>query len=78
VRPPLQAKLERDSVPDVRPVATGGYAMKASLMRVCLALVLLGGLAACGDTWRGMKQDTGENMESAGETMEDAGETVKP
>ncbi|MFO1069293.1 MAG: hypothetical protein U1E14_12295 [Geminicoccaceae bacterium] len=52
--------------------------MKASLIRVCLALALLGGLAACGDTWRGLKQDTGENMESAGQTMENAGEKVKP
>jgi predicted small secreted protein len=24
-------------------------------------------LAACGDTWRGMKQDTGENLEATGE-----------
>ena len=42
-----------------------------------LALVLGLGLAACGDTWRGMKQDTGENLEAVGGTMEDAGEDVK-
>jgi hypothetical protein len=35
-------------------------------------------LSACGDTWRGFKQDTGENMEKTGETIEKAGEAVKP
>ena len=39
--------------------------------------VLALGLTACGDTWRGMKQDTGENMEAVGKTMEGAGEDVK-
>jgi predicted small secreted protein len=34
-------------------------------------------LAACGDTWRGVKQDTGENMEAVGSTVEDAGKDVK-
>jgi predicted small secreted protein len=46
-----------------------------------LSIVWLGllalGLAACGDTWRGVKQDTGENMEAVGKTMEGAGEDVK-
>jgi predicted small secreted protein len=49
----------------------------------CLALatVLLGmaaSLAACGDTWRGLKEDTGQNMEKTGEAIEKAGEAVKP
>jgi predicted small secreted protein len=35
-------------------------------------------LAACGDTWEGLKQDTGENLEATGEAIEDAGEAVKP
>ncbi len=35
-------------------------------------------LAACGDTWRGVKEDTGENMEKTGETLEKAGDAVKP
>ena len=52
--------------------------MKASLIRVCLALVLLGGLAACGDTWRGAKQDTSDNLKSTGQTIENAGEKVEP
>ena len=46
-----------------------------------LNLLVLGlltvGLAACGDTWRGLKQDTGENLEATGEAIEDAGEAVR-
>ena len=33
-------------------------------------------LAACGDTWEGMRQDTSDNLEATGEAMEDAGEAV--
>ena len=42
-----------------------------------LAFVSGLGLAACGDTWQGMKKDTGENMEAVGSTVEKAGEDVK-
>lgn len=35
------------------------------------------GLGACGDTWRGVKKDTGDNLEATGEAMEKAGEKVK-
>ncbi len=31
----------------------------------------------CGDTWRGVKKDTGENLEAAGEAVEGAGKKVK-
>jgi hypothetical protein len=43
------------------------------------ALILLFGsmLVACGDTWSGLKQDTGENMEAVGDSVSGAGETVK-
>ena len=43
------------------------------------ALVLLFGamLAACGSTWEGMKQDTGENLEAIGGGMESAGEDIQ-
>ena len=43
------------------------------------ALILLFGsmLAACGSTWSGMKEDTGENMEAVGDTVSEAGEDVK-
>jgi predicted small secreted protein len=34
-------------------------------------------LAACGDTWEGFKQDTGENVEATGEAVEDAGEAIQ-
>ena len=34
-------------------------------------------LAACGDTWRGLKQDTGENVEATGRALEKAGEAVR-
>lgn len=34
-------------------------------------------LAACGDTWGGLKKDTGDNLEATGEAIEDAGEAVK-
>jgi hypothetical protein len=46
-----------------------------------VAIMLMGmaaALSACGDTWRGLKQDTGENLEKAGEAVEKAGEAVKP
>ena len=45
---------------------------------LAVAVLMAGSLAACGDTWRGLKQDTGENLEKSGEAMEDAGEAVKP
>jgi hypothetical protein len=48
-----------------------------SIVWLSAALALGLGLAACGDTWRGMKQDTGENLEAVGGSMEDAGEDVK-
>ncbi|WP_169566741.1 hypothetical protein [Sneathiella limimaris] len=34
-------------------------------------------LGACGDTWSGLKKDTGENMEKTGGAIEDAGTKVK-
>jgi predicted small secreted protein len=44
-----------------------------------IALVLLFGamLAACGSTWEGMKQDTGENLEAMGGGMESTGEDLQ-
>lgn len=35
-------------------------------------------LAGCGDTWRGAKKDTGENMEKSGEAISGAGKKVQP
>jgi predicted small secreted protein len=44
-----------------------------------LALILLFGsmLAACGNTWSGMKEDTGENVEAVGEKMDSTGESMQ-
>jgi predicted small secreted protein len=44
-----------------------------SLFIVCFAVAL----SACGDTWRGAKKDTGENMEKTGAAIENAGEKIK-
>lgn len=52
--------------------------MKATWMRLCLALVLLAGLSACGDTWKGVKEDTADNMEKTGEAIEKTGEKIDP
>jgi predicted small secreted protein len=35
-------------------------------------------LSACGNTWQGLRQDTGQNVEATGEAMEDAGERIQP
>jgi predicted small secreted protein len=41
-------------------------------------IVILGlGLAACGDTWQGLKKDTGQNMETVGEGIDKSGEKVE-
>ncbi len=45
------------------------------LLAVLLATPAL--LAGCGDTWRGLKKDTGENLEKTGRAIEKAGEKVK-
>jgi predicted small secreted protein len=47
------------------------------LMSMLVILTFAGAVAACGDTWRGAKQDTGENLEATGEAIESAGEKVK-
>lgn len=44
---------------------------------VLLVVFFASALAACGDTWRGVKKDTGENMEATGDAIEDAGEELK-
>jgi predicted small secreted protein len=49
--------------------------------RLILSVVLLSfatALAGCGDTWRGVKKDTGENLETTGNAVHDAGQKVKP
>jgi predicted small secreted protein len=40
-------------------------------------LLLASSLAGCGDTWQGVKKDTGENLEATGQAIERAGEKIK-
>jgi predicted small secreted protein len=35
-------------------------------------------LAACGDTWRGFKEDTGDNLKATGNAVHNAGQKVQP
>ena len=46
------------------------------LVPVFAGLVAIG-VAGCDDTWRGLKQDTGENLERTGEALDRAGEKVQ-
>lgn len=51
-----------------------------SIRAIAISLFVLSlgaGLAACNDSWKGAKKDTGENMESTGQAIEKAGENVK-
>lgn len=52
--------------------------MAVRWLRVVLGLALLVSVAACGDTWSGVKKDTGENLEKTGQAIEKAGEKVSP
>ncbi|MCR9215064.1 MAG: hypothetical protein NXI13_15215 [Proteobacteria bacterium] len=48
--------------------------------RLIVSVLLLSVAAfatGCGDTWRGVKEDTGRNLEKAGKSVQDAGEKVK-
>lgn len=42
-----------------------------------IAILLALGMAACGDTWRGVKEDTRDNVRATGEGIEDAGEAIE-
>lgn len=44
---------------------------------VMLAAALALGVAACGDTWRGAKKDTRDNVEATGRGVEKAGEKIQ-
>ncbi|MGB5453702.1 MAG: hypothetical protein WBM71_09500 [Sedimenticolaceae bacterium] len=45
--------------------------------RLLMAVVLVVAMTGCGDTWKGIKKDTGENMEAAGKAIEKTGEKIK-
>lgn len=51
--------------------------MKRRILNSLMIAAFAVGLAACGDTWRGVKKDTGDNLEKSGEAIESAGEKVK-
>lgn len=42
-----------------------------------LAAVLAVSVAACGDTWRGAKKDTRDNVKATGEGVEKTGENIQ-
>jgi predicted small secreted protein len=50
------------------------------IRRMIVSLFILSfatALAACSDTWSGVKKDTGDNMQTTGGAIESAGEKVK-
>lgn len=42
-----------------------------------LLLASLLSLAGCGDTWKGVKKDTKENVQAVGKGIEKAGEKIR-
>ena len=50
----------------------------ARAVPVLAALALVAALGACSDTWQGVKQDTGDNLQTTGQALDKAGENTKP
>ena len=80
----VQAVAERDLI-DRRPslaeqTTRRGHRRGNSFdfLNLFMLTLLTVSLAACGDTWEGIKQDTGDNLDATGEALEDAGDAVKP
>lgn len=48
---------------------------RALLLVAAIATASL--LGACGDTWRGVKKDTGENLSATGSAVERAGDSIR-
>lgn len=48
-----------------------------NLAVVLVSAVLITTLSGCGDTWQGVKKDTGDNIEATGKAVEKAGQKVK-
>ncbi len=51
--------------------------LKSTRFTVLAAFLMALGLAACGETWRGAKEDTRENVKTTGQGMEKAGENIQ-
>jgi predicted small secreted protein len=53
--------------------------MRAMIRLAVLAGVLSAGLglAACGNTWSGVKEDTQQNVHATGQAVEKAGEKIQ-
>lgn len=49
----------------------------AKMQRAIALSIILVGLAACGDTWQGVKQDTRDNVNTVGQGIEKAGEKIQ-
>ena len=47
------------------------------IIAVASVLALATAVTACGDTWRGVKKDTGDNLETTGKALERGGENIK-
>ncbi|MGZ9159485.1 MAG: hypothetical protein ACXW36_11570, partial [Nitrospira sp.] len=51
--------------------------LKSVRLSVLAAFLLALGVTACGETWRGAKEDTRENVKTTGEGVEKAGEKIQ-
>ena len=51
---------------------------RPKVLQLVAVLLLTFTLAACGETWSGMRTDTGRAMETTGQAIERGGEAVKP
>jgi predicted small secreted protein len=51
--------------------------MIRSLIISLFILSFASAVSGCSDTWRGVKKDTGDNMQTTGSAIEKTGEKVK-
>ena len=51
---------------------------RPGLLALLAAFLLATTLTACGDTWRGAKQDTSDNLKATGQAVEKTGDKVEP
>ncbi|MFL5334665.1 MAG: hypothetical protein ACJ8H8_16100 [Geminicoccaceae bacterium] len=48
------------------------------LLAMAAMLFTVSTLTACGDTWRGAKEDTSDNLKASGNAVHKAGQKVEP